>query len=73
VFDGAYEPLDAGPDVCAFTRGGELVVAVPLRPDARFEPPPGARDVLGGAGLGSCCSTHADGFAPLRRPRPLSL
>ena len=45
--EGAYEPLDAGPDVCAFTRGGEVLVAVELRPEARFEPPVGFRDALG--------------------------
>ena len=44
---GAYEPFDAGPDVCAFSRGGDVVVAVPLRRDAAFEPPAGFRDVLG--------------------------
>ncbi|HEY6843082.1 MAG TPA: hypothetical protein VI391_02865, partial [Thermoanaerobaculia bacterium] len=26
---GAYEPLDGGRNVCAFTRGGEVLVAVP--------------------------------------------
>jgi (1->4)-alpha-D-glucan 1-alpha-D-glucosylmutase len=31
AFDGSYEPLDAGPDVCAFTRGGEVLVAVAVR------------------------------------------
>ena len=32
VFAGAYRPLDAGPDVCAFTRGDDQVlVVVPLR------------------------------------------
>jgi (1->4)-alpha-D-glucan 1-alpha-D-glucosylmutase len=45
--EGTYEPLEAGPDVCAFTRGGEVLVAVELRPEARFEPPAGFRDVLG--------------------------
>jgi (1->4)-alpha-D-glucan 1-alpha-D-glucosylmutase len=35
VFAGAYRPLAAGPDVCAFTRGAdEVLVAVPLRPGA---------------------------------------
>jgi (1->4)-alpha-D-glucan 1-alpha-D-glucosylmutase len=53
LFAGAYEPLDAGPDVCAFTRAGGLVVAVPLRPTARYAPPAGGRDLLEGAGLGS--------------------
>ena len=38
AFEGAYTPLDAGPDVCAFTRGdGEVLVVVALR-----EPEPGA-------------------------------
>lgn len=32
-FAGAYRPVDAGPDVCAFTRGDdELLVVVSLRP-----------------------------------------
>ena len=26
---GAYEPLDAGKNVCAFSRGGEVIIAVP--------------------------------------------
>src|SRR5581483_10333613 len=47
VFEGEYEPVDAGDDVCAFTRGGELLVAVPVRPGGRFEAPSGWRDVLG--------------------------
>ena len=34
---GRYEPLDAGPDMCAFLRGDDVLVAVGLRPDA--EPP----------------------------------
>jgi hypothetical protein len=33
--------------VCAFVRGGDVLVAVPLRPDARFDPPDGWSDVLG--------------------------
>lgn len=34
VFAGPHRPIDAGPDVCAFTRGGhaEVAVVVPLRP-----------------------------------------
>jgi (1->4)-alpha-D-glucan 1-alpha-D-glucosylmutase len=47
AFEGDYEPVEAGPDVCAFVRGGEVLVAVPLRPGARFEPPAGWRDALG--------------------------
>ena len=42
--EGEYEPIDAGPDVCAFTRGRHLV-AVPLRLGVRYEPPAGWREV----------------------------
>jgi (1->4)-alpha-D-glucan 1-alpha-D-glucosylmutase len=49
--EGSYEPVDAGPDVCAFVRGGKHLVAVPLRAAAEFEPPPGWREVLGLAGV----------------------
>jgi (1->4)-alpha-D-glucan 1-alpha-D-glucosylmutase len=37
VFAGAYEPIEAGPDVCAFTRGGggEVLVVVILRESGR--------------------------------------
>jgi (1->4)-alpha-D-glucan 1-alpha-D-glucosylmutase len=53
-FTGSYEPLDAGGDVCAFLRGGEIAVAVAVRPGG--EPPTGSlalpggrwRDLLGG-------------------------
>ena len=32
AFSGAYTPVDAGPDVCAFARGeGEVLVVVPVR------------------------------------------
>ena len=42
AFAGAYEPVDAGEDVCAFVRGGEALVAVAARGDhAGFRPPPG--------------------------------
>jgi (1->4)-alpha-D-glucan 1-alpha-D-glucosylmutase len=52
--DGAYSPVAAGPDVCAFTRGdGEVLVVVPLRRSAAgaaIEAAPGRyRDVLSGA------------------------
>ena len=52
AFAGAYEPYDAGEAICAFTRGESVLVAVPTRPGAAFEPPAGYRDVLEGAGLG---------------------
>ncbi len=53
AFAGAYEPIDAGPDVCAFTRGdGEVLVVVVLRPAGAgtlIELPPGRwSDVLDG-------------------------
>ena len=28
AFAGSYEPIDVGPDVCAFTREGDVLVAV---------------------------------------------
>jgi (1->4)-alpha-D-glucan 1-alpha-D-glucosylmutase len=37
AYDGGYEPVDLAPDVCAFTRGGEVLVAVPLRPGAQID------------------------------------
>ena len=46
--EGAYEPVEAGPGVCAFTRGGRHLVAVPLRSGARFDPGPGWRDRFDG-------------------------
>jgi (1->4)-alpha-D-glucan 1-alpha-D-glucosylmutase len=55
AFAGSYEPFDAGPEVCAYGRGGEVLVVVPVRPGAAG----GAtlrgaggrwRDVLGGEG-----------------------
>ena len=54
AFVGAYTPIEAGPDACAFTRGdGEVLVAVALRPGAEAAPldvaPGRYRDVLTGA------------------------
>jgi (1->4)-alpha-D-glucan 1-alpha-D-glucosylmutase len=51
AFAGAYEPLDAGPGVCAYLRGGEVLVVVPVRDwdDATISGLGGRwRDVLGG-------------------------
>ena len=48
VFAGSYEPFEAGPNVCAFTRGDEVLVAVPLRPGAGFDPPAGWRELVPG-------------------------
>ncbi len=53
AFAGDYEPVDAGDDVCAYTRGGgTILVAVPLREGARFTRPAGYRDALNGVDLG---------------------
>jgi (1->4)-alpha-D-glucan 1-alpha-D-glucosylmutase len=46
AFEGGYEPLDAGEGLCAFTRGDEVLVAVPTHPGATFEPPAGYRSAL---------------------------
>ena len=45
AFGSTYEPVEAGADVCAFLRGGEVLVAVALRGDlAEFQPPSGTWD-----------------------------
>jgi (1->4)-alpha-D-glucan 1-alpha-D-glucosylmutase len=54
AFAGSYEPVDLGPGVCAFTRGGEVLVAVATRPEVEPTVPDGWRDVLGVAGLALC-------------------
>jgi (1->4)-alpha-D-glucan 1-alpha-D-glucosylmutase len=42
AFASSYDPVEAGEDVCAFIRGGEVLVAVAVRGDlARFQPPSG--------------------------------
>src|SRR5262245_6344338 len=48
AFAGAYEPVDAGARRCAFMRGGEVLVAVPVRPGARFEPDASWRTIVPG-------------------------
>jgi (1->4)-alpha-D-glucan 1-alpha-D-glucosylmutase len=54
AFLGAYEPVDAGPDVCAFIRGdGDVLVAVRLRGPVvkpALAVPGNWRDVLGDVG-----------------------
>jgi (1->4)-alpha-D-glucan 1-alpha-D-glucosylmutase len=54
AFAGSYEPVDLGPGVCAFTRGGEVLVAVATRPDVEPAVPDGWRDVLGLGGIALC-------------------
>ncbi|MDX6412779.1 MAG: (1-_4)-alpha-D-glucan 1-alpha-D-glucosylmutase, partial [Gaiellaceae bacterium] len=48
AFAGGYMPLDAPPDVCAFMRGAEVAVFVPLRGDAEPSLDGEWRDVLEG-------------------------
>jgi (1->4)-alpha-D-glucan 1-alpha-D-glucosylmutase len=54
AFEGPYEAVEAGPDVCAFGRGGEVLVVVPLRPGATKDgvDAGGARDLLKGLPVG---------------------
>jgi (1->4)-alpha-D-glucan 1-alpha-D-glucosylmutase len=42
AFAGAYEPVEAGPDVVAFTRGSSVFVAVRLRGSEELPRPAGA-------------------------------
>jgi (1->4)-alpha-D-glucan 1-alpha-D-glucosylmutase len=51
AFAGSYEPVDLGEGVCAFARGGEVVVAAAVAPGAVVRLPAGRRDVLGVEGL----------------------
>jgi (1->4)-alpha-D-glucan 1-alpha-D-glucosylmutase len=51
AFAGSYEPVDAGEGVCAFVRGGEVLVAAVVRPHTEVVLPGGWRDVLGVEGL----------------------
>jgi (1->4)-alpha-D-glucan 1-alpha-D-glucosylmutase len=41
LFEGTYEPVESGPDVCAFIRGGDLLVAITLRGGKPLQLPPG--------------------------------
>ena len=54
AFAGAYEPVDLGPGVCAYTRGGDVLVAVTTRADADVRLPAGWRDLLGLPGIALC-------------------
>jgi len=51
AFEGSYEPVDLGEGVCAFVRGGEVLVAAAVAPEAVVRLPAGRRDVLGVEGL----------------------
>jgi (1->4)-alpha-D-glucan 1-alpha-D-glucosylmutase len=51
-FAGSYEPIESGPNICAFHRADDVLVAVPLDSSATFLPPQGYRDVLNAPELG---------------------
>jgi (1->4)-alpha-D-glucan 1-alpha-D-glucosylmutase len=51
AFAGSYEPVELGDGVCAFERGGEVLVAAAVTPHAVVRLPAERRDVLGVEGL----------------------
>ena len=60
AFAGSYEPVDRGGGVCAFVRGGEVLVAAAVRPGRRRRAcPTGWRDVLGVEGLALAVQARA--------------
>jgi (1->4)-alpha-D-glucan 1-alpha-D-glucosylmutase len=54
AFAGAYEPVDLGPGICAFVRGGEVLAAAAVNPFVTPRAPEGWRDLLGVDGLLLC-------------------
>jgi (1->4)-alpha-D-glucan 1-alpha-D-glucosylmutase len=54
AFARAYEPVHLGAGVCAYTRGGEVLIAVATQPTAEVRIPDGWRDLLGLPGLALC-------------------
>jgi (1->4)-alpha-D-glucan 1-alpha-D-glucosylmutase len=54
AFAGSYERVDLGEGVCAFVRGGSVLVAAAVDPFATPRSPEGWRDVLGVGGLLLC-------------------
>ena len=54
AFAGAYEPLDLGPNVCAYLRGGELLVVVAVRGGVEPRVPSGWHECLRMPGLAVC-------------------
>jgi (1->4)-alpha-D-glucan 1-alpha-D-glucosylmutase len=69
AFAGAYEPLDAGEDVCAFVRGGTVLAAVSLRGDGSDVALPDGRwrDVLGDGAVSGRIELGEHGIALLAR------
>ena len=62
AFAGAYEPVDAGPGVCAYLRGGEVLAVVPVR-DWEGATAGGARALALGARRGATRRDLGDGAA----------
>jgi (1->4)-alpha-D-glucan 1-alpha-D-glucosylmutase len=54
AFAGSYERVDLGDGVCAYTRGGEVLVAAAVDPRAPVVVPDGWSDALGVDGLALC-------------------
>jgi len=54
AFAGDYEPVHLGAGICAYTRGGEVLVAAALEPNVSPQSPEGWRDMLGIDGLLLC-------------------
>ena len=44
---GTYQAIDAGPGICAYLRGDDVLVAVAVEPTAAFEPQSGFVDAVG--------------------------
>ena len=51
LFAGRYEPVDLGPGVCAFVRGGRLLVAAAVRPGAEVRLPESWENLIPWPGL----------------------
>ena len=71
AFASTYEPVEAGEDVCAFLRGGEVLVAVAVRGDlSAFQPPSGTwDDVVPDAAPASPSSSSGRSSSAARRAR----
>ena len=54
AFAGSYERSELGPGVCAYVRGGSVLVAAAVDPFVTPRAPAGWRDVLGVDGLLLC-------------------
>jgi (1->4)-alpha-D-glucan 1-alpha-D-glucosylmutase len=60
VFAGTYEPVDLGPGLCGFVRGGSVLAAAAVNPFVTPRAPDGWRDILGVDGLLLCVAGGDD-------------